>query len=616
MTNDIRNIAIIAHVDHGKTTLIDSMFKQSGVFRNNQTMTERLMDSNDLEKERGITILSKCTAITVHDENEQEVRLNIIDTPGHADFGGEVERVLSMSNGVLLLVDSAEGVMPQTKFVLSKALKANLKPIVVVNKIDKQDARANEVVDEIIELLITLDATDDQLNCPVLYASGRNGWCVCSLEKDPRDNLKPLFNTIIKTIKHPKYDYNAPFKMLVTMLDSDQFMGKMLIGKIYQGTIAVNTSIKAINLNGETIEQGRLTKLFRFEGIKKVPTEKAVAGDIIAVSGMEKASVSDTIADIKITTPLETKPIDPPTMSITIAVNDSPLAGQEGDKLTSRAIKDRLIKEAETNVAIKIEELDDKEAFKVSGRGELQLGVLIETMRREGYELSISRPKVLFKKDETTNQILEPVEEVIIDVDEEFSGSVIEKMNSRKGIMLDMKTTSQNKTRLSFIIPSRCLIGYHSEFLTDTRGTGVINKIFHGYKAHKGSMGYKRKGALISTEKGAVTAYSLNNIQERGKLFVRPQDVVYQGMVVGIHSRDSDLEVNPIKGKQLTNMRASGTDEMIKLSPPVLFSLEEMISFIEDDELVEVTPKGLRMRKKYLDPNERKRMSRSSKKDY
>lgn len=603
MKYNVCNVAIIAHVDHGKTTLIDSMFKQSGIFRDNQSVSERLMDSNDLEKERGITILAKCTSI-----KWKNTKLNIIDTPGHADFGGEVERVLSMADGVLLLVDSAEGVMPQTKFVLSKALASNLKPIVVINKIDKADARPQEVIDEIIELLIMLDANDEQLDCPVLYASGRDGWCVKNLN-DSRDSLGPLFETIIEHIKPPEYKYDEPFKMLVTLLDSDQFLGRMLIGKIYQGSAQIGMPIKAINLQKNVIEQGKLIKLYTFEGIKKISIENAMAGDIIAIAGMEQASVADTIAELSVEEPLKAQPIDPPTISITIGVNDSPLAGLEGAKVTSRAILARLLQEAETNVTIKVEEMPDKDAFQVSGRGELQLGVLIETMRREGYELSVSRPRVLFKKDDKGNT-LEPIERVIIDVDSEFSGIVIEKMNNRKGIMEDMRDKGHGKTRLSFLIPSRCLIGYHGEFLTDTKGTGIINKIFYGYEEYKGNMGYKRKGVLIATEQGEAISYALSGIQDRGKLFIKPQDMVYKGMIVGIHSRDNDLDVNVRKMKQLTNIRSAGADENIKLVPPVLLSLEEMIAFIEDDELVEITPKNIRMRKKYLDPSERKRMAK------
>ncbi len=601
--NNIRNLAIIAHVDHGKTTLIDSMFNQSGVFRENQHRAERAMDSNDLEKERGITILAKCTSIKLKD-----VQLNIVDTPGHADFGGEVERVLSMVDGVLLLVDAAEGPMPQTKFVLTKALSLGLNPIVVINKVDRSDARVDEVLDEIFDLFVALDANNDQLNFPIVYASGRSGWA--SMDSEVKgENLEPLFEVIKNYVPAPKVDRDAPFKMLATILDYDPYLGRMLTGKIYSGTAIANMPIKALNINGEQVEQGRLTKVFVFRGVEKIPVEKAEAGDIVAIAGLVKGSVSDTICALDAVEPIASTPIDPPTMSITITVNNSPFAGTEGSKVTSRVIGDRLFKEAESNVAIKVTEADTKDAFEVGGRGELQLGVLIETMRREGFELSVSRPRVLFQKDEN-GQLLEPIEEALVDVDEEFSGIVVEKLTLRKGEMMDMRPSGGGKIRLTFLIPSRGLIGYQGEFLTDTRGTGIMNRLFHGYGPYRGKIEGRRNGVLISMENGVTTAYALWNLEERGILFVNPQEKVYSGMIIGQHSRDNDLEVNPIRGKQLTNIRTTSKDEAIKLTPPRIMNLEQAISYIESDELVEITPKNIRIRKRYLDPNERKRQAR------
>lgn len=600
---DIRNLAIIAHVDHGKTTLIDSMFNQSGIFRENQQRTERAMDSNDLEKERGITILAKCTSI-----NLKDVRLNIVDTPGHADFGGEVERVLSMVDGVLLLVDAAEGPMPQTKFVLSKALSLGLNPIVVINKVDRSDARVNEVLDEIFDLFIALDANNDQLNFPVVYASGRSGWA--SLEQDVKgENLQPLFEIIKQYVPAPSVDKEAPFTMLATILDYDPYLGRILTGKIYSGIATANMPIKAININGDVLEQGRLTKLFVFRGVEKVAVDRAEAGDIIAIAGLVKGSVADTISALEASDPIEATPIDPPTMSITITVNNSPFAGTEGSKVTSRVIGERLLKEAESNVAIKVTEAETRDSFEVGGRGELQLGVLIETMRREGFELSVSRPRVLFQKDESGN-VLEPIEEAVVDVDEEFSGIVVEKLTLRKGDMQDMRPSGGGKIRLIFHIPSRGLIGYQGEFLTDTRGTGIMNRLFHGYGPYRGKIEGRRNGVLISMENGVTTAYALWNLEERGILFVNPQEKVYSGMIIGQHSRDNDLEVNPIKGKQLTNIRTTSKDEAIKLTPPKVMNLEQAIAYIEDDELVEITPKNIRLRKRFLDSNERKRNAR------
>ncbi len=605
---EIRNIAIIAHVDHGKTTMIDSLLQQSGTFRSNQAVDERVMDSNDLEKERGITILAKCTSIKWED-----IRINIVDTPGHADFGGEVERVLSMVDGVILLTDAAEGPMPQTKFVLSKALAQGLRPIVIINKVDRPDARCEEVVNEVFDLFCALDANEEQLDFPVMYASGRDGWCADSLEA-PRENLSPLLELIVKHVHKPDVDADAPFGMLVTMLEADPYLGRVLTGRIYSGTARVNMPIKAMSLDGSTVETGRLTKLQTFAGVNRVPVDMAVAGDIICIAGLQNASVADTICDIAVATPIKSTPIDPPTMAITLSVNDSPYAGTEGTKVTSRMIRDRLYAEAETNVAITVNETDGKDAYEVGGRGELQLGVLIETMRREGFELTVSRPRVLLKKDEETGQTLEPIEEVVIDVDDEYSGVVVEKVSTRKGVMVDMRPSGGGKTRIIFHAPSRGLIGYQSEFLTDTRGTGVMNRLYHTHEPYKGDIQGRRNGALISTDKGDAVAYAIFNLQDRGTMFIKPQDKVYAGMIVGEHSRDNDLEINVLKGKQLTNIRASGTDEAIRLVPPRVLTLEEMISYIEEDELVEVTPKSLRLRKRELDANERKKAMRSSKK--
>jgi GTP-binding protein len=601
---EIRNIAIIAHVDHGKTTLIDAMLGQSGTFHANKQVEARVMDSNDLEKERGITILAKCTAIGWRD-----TKINIIDTPGHADFGGEVERVLSMADSALLLVDSAEGPMPQTKFVLSKALALGLKPIVIINKIDRGDARADEVLDEVFDLFVALNASDEQLDFPVLYAVGRDGWCSDDISKKG-ENLHPLFDLILKHVTPPKFDENAPFAMLATLLDSNPFLGRMLTGRIYAGKAKAMMNYKAMDLEGKTIEQGRLTKIQVFSGVDRIPVEEAVAGDIVSIAGLEKASVADTLCDITVNAPIKSTPIDPPTMAITIAVNDSPLAGTEGSKVTSRMIRDRLFAESETNVAINVKESDNNDAFEVGGRGELQLGVLIETMRREGFELSVSRPRVLFKKDEQDN-ILEPIEEVIIDVDDAYSGSVVEKVSTRKGEMTDMRPSGGGKTRITFLAPSRGLIGYQSEFLTDTKGTGIINRIFHSYAPYKGELSFKRNGALIATDDGNAVAFALWNLQDRGTMFIKPGQKVYAGMVVGQNSKTGDLEVNVLKAKQLSNVRASGTDEAIRLTPAKELTLEDMITYVDDDELVEVTPKSLRLRKKYLDSNDRKRLGRS-----
>ena len=592
MPQELRNIAIIAHVDHGKTTLIDSIMKQSGMFRDNQSVSERLMDSGDLEKERGITILAKPTSI-----RWQDVRINIIDTPGHADFGGEVERVLHMADGVILLTDAAEGPMPQTKFVLGKALALGLRPIVIINKVDKPDSRAEEVVDEVFDLFVALDANEQQLEFPILYASGRDGWCVQELE-DERTSLEPLLNLILAHVPPPKQDLEAPFAMLATLLDSDQFLGRCLTGKVVQGTAKMNEQVRAIDLDGNVIEQGRLTKLMHFEGTNRVPVDRVEAGDIICIAGLTKTSVADTICSAEQKQPLQSTPIDPPTMSVTITVNDSPFAGQEGKKVTSTMIRQRLLAEAETNVAITFSESENKDSFEIGGRGELQLGVLIETMRREGFELTVSRPRVLYKLED--GQRLEPIEEVIIDVDSEYASTVIDSLNRRKAEMSDMREVGAGKTRLTFLAPSRGLIGFQSKFLTDTRGTGVINRLFNSYAAYKGDISGRRNGVLISNDTGQAVAYALFNLQDRGDMFVSHQTPVYQGMIVGEHNRDNDLEVNVLKGKKLTNVRASGTDDAVSLSPPRNLSLEDMMAYLNQDELLEVTPLTLRLRKQYL----------------
>ena len=604
MTQELRNIAIIAHVDHGKTTLIDSIMKQSGMFRDNQTVDERMMDSGDLEKERGITILAKPTSIMWRD-----IRINIIDTPGHADFGGEVERVLGMADGVILLTDAAEGPMPQTKFVLGKALAQGLRPIVIINKIDRGDARPEEVVDEVFDLFVALDANEQQLEFPILYASGRDGWCVRELE-DPRDNLHPLLDVILDHVPQPDVAHDAPFAMLATLLDSDPYLGRCLVGRVMQGQASVNDSVRGLNLDGQVVENGRLTKLLRFEGTSRVPVDKVMAGDIVCIAGLTKSSVSDTICVPEVTVPLRSTPIDPPTMSVNITVNDSPLAGREGKKVTSTVIRERLLAEAETNVAITFTESSNRDAFEIGGRGELQLGVLIETMRREGFEMTVSRPRVLYQQAEDGGR-LEPIEEVTIDVDEEYASAVVDSLNRRKGEMMDMRSAGAGKTRLLFLAPSRGLIGYQSRFLTQTRGTGVLNRIFHSFGPHKGPIESRRNGALISTDSGMAVAYALFNLQDRGQMFVGPQTAVYQGMIVGEHSRGNDLEINVLKGKQLTNVRASGSDDAVKLVPAVRMSLEEMMAYINEDELLEVTPTNLRLRKQYLCPHERKRAARA-----
>jgi GTP-binding protein len=603
---DIRNIAIIAHVDHGKTTLVDQLLRQSGAFRANQQVMERALDSNDLERERGITILAKCTSV-----QWEQTRINIVDTPGHADFGGEVERILSMVDGVLVLVDAAEGPMPQTKFVVSKALRQGLRPIVVVNKVDRPDARVHEVHDEIFDLFAALDATDEQLDFPTLYASGRAGWAVADLDA-PRENLRALFDLIVSHVRAPAADIDKPFAMLGTTLESDPYLGRVLTGRIHSGVARMNMPVKSITRDGKLIEQARLTKLLAFRGLERRPIDEAQAGDIIAIAGLAETTVADTICAPDVTEALPATPIDPPTLAMTFTVNDSPLAGREGSKVTSRMIIERLHREAEGNVAIRVRETDDKDAMEVAGRGELQLGVLIETMRREGYELAISRPRVLFKNDPATGQRLEPIEEVQIDLDEGFAGIVVEKLALRKAEMTDMRPSGGGKQRLTFLAPTRGLIGYQGEFLTDTRGTGIMSRLFHGYAPWKGTIDGRRNGVLVSTGGGAAVAYALWNLEERGPMFIVPGTPVYQGMIIGAHTRGNDLDVNPLKGKQLTNIRTTAKDEAVRLTPPILMTLEQAIAYIADDELVEVTPKSIRLRKRFLDPNERKRQARAA----
>ncbi|HZK91424.1 MAG TPA: translational GTPase TypA [Stellaceae bacterium] len=601
---DIRNIAIIAHVDHGKTTLVDQLLRQSGMFRANQQVADRALDSNELERERGITILAKCTSLTWGD-----VRINIVDTPGHADFGGEVERILSMVDGVLVLVDAAEGPMPQTKFVVAKALRRGLRPIVVINKVDRPDARAEAVHNEIFDLFALLEADEHQLDFPTLFASGRNGWAVAELGA-PRRDLAPLFDLIVAHVPPPRADPDAPFAMLATTLDYDPYVGRVLTGLIHSGVARINMPVKSLARDGRVIEQARLTKLLAYRGLERQPVEEARAGDIIAVAGLAETTVADTLCALEVTTALAADPIDPPTLAMTFSVNDSPLAGREGSKVTSRMIAERLYREAEGNVAIGVRESAQRDAVEVSGRGELQLGVLIETMRREGFELSISRPRVLFKTE--AGQRLEPVEEVFVDVDEEYAGIVVEKMSRRKAEMQDMRPSGGGKLRLTFLAPTRGLIGYHGEFLTDTRGSGVMSRIFHGYAPYKGPVEGRINGVLISTAGGAAVAYALWNLEERGAMFVTPGEAIYPGMVIGAHSRDNDLDVNPAKGKQLTNIRTTSKDEAVRLTPPIQMSLEEAIAYIADDELVEVTPKAIRLRKRLLDANDRKRASRTA----
>ena len=604
---DLRNIAIIAHVDHGKTTLVDELLKQSGAFRANQAVAERAMDSNDLERERGITILAKATSV-----EWKTTRINIVDTPGHADFGGEVERILSMVDGVVLLVDAAEGPMPQTKFVTAKALALGLRPIVVLNKVDKPDAEPDRALDECFDLFASLGANDDQLDFPHMYASGRAGWADHELD-GPRKDLSALFDLVVNHVYAPKQtaQIGNDFQMLATTLGNDPFVGRILTGRVESGSLKVGATIQALTRLGQKIEQFRVTRIQAFRGLAPQDIELAEAGDIVSLAGMSKATVSDTLCALAVDTPLHAQPIDPPTITVTFGINDSPLAGREGKKVQSRVIRERLLKEAESNVAIKISETPGGEAFEVAGRGELQMGVLIENMRREGFELSISRPQVLMREGENGKR-LEPIEEVTIDVDDEYSGTVIEKITgTRKGDLAEMNQTGNGKTRIIAHVPSRGLIGYYGEFLTDTRGTGVLNRVFHEWAPFRGTIPGRRAGVLISMENGASVAYALWNLEERGRMFIGAQAPIYQGMIIGEHSRDNDLEVNPLKGKKLTNVRASGTDDAVRLTTPIQMSLEEAIAYIDDDELVEVTPQSIRLRKRYLDPHERKRMSKT-----
>jgi GTP-binding protein len=601
---ELRNIAIIAHVDHGKTTLVDALLKQAGAFRDNQRVATQAMDSNDLERERGITILAKCTSIVW-----KNTRINIVDTPGHADFGGEVERILNMVDGAIVLCDASEGPLPQTKFVVSKALKQGLKPIVAINKIDRPDERHVEVLNEIFDLFAALEATDEQLDFPILYGSGRDGWMATD-PAGPRTDLAPLFDLIVSHVPAPTVT-EGPFRLLATTLEADPYLGRVLTGRITSGSIKPNQTIKALSRDGKLIETTRVTKVLAFRGLERTAVDEALAGDIVAIAGVTEATVADTLCDPSVETAIPAQPIDPPTLSMTFRINDGPLAGQEGDKVQSRVIRERLLKEAERNVAIRITENADKDSFDVAGRGELQLGILIENMRREGFELTVSRPRVVFRTDEATGEKLEPIEEVIVDVDEGFSGVVVQKLSERKGQLNDMRPSGGGRQRLVFHVPTRGLIGYQSELLSDTRGTAVLNRLFHGYAPFKGEVQGRRTGVMISNGDGESVAYALFNLEERGPLMIDPQTRVYEGMIVGEHARDNDLDVNVLKGKKLTNVRASGKDDNVTLTPPLRMSLEKAMAYITDEELVEVTPKTIRLRKRWLDPHVRKKMERA-----
>ena len=599
----LRNIAIIAHVDHGKTTLVDRLLQQAGTFRSNEKVAERAMDSNDLERERGITILAKATSILWND-----IRINIVDTPGHADFGGEVERILNMVDGVIVLVDAAEGPLPQTKFVVSKALKKGLRPIVAINKVDRQDARASVVASEVFDLFAALDATEEQLDFPILYGSAKEGWMATSLE-GPKDSMTPLFELVVKHVPASTYE-PGEFKMLATILEANPYLGRILTGRITSGTVKPNQVVKVLSREGKVLENGRITKVLAFRGLERQPVEEASAGDIVAIAGLQLANVADTICHPEVMTPIPAQPIDPPTLAMTFRVNDSPLAGTEGDKVTSRMIRDRLFREAEGNIALKISESTGKDSYEVAGRGELQLGILIETMRREGFELSVARPKVVLSKNETTGEMMEPIEEVVIDVDEEHSGIVVQKLSERRGDMMDMRPSGGNRLRLVFHVPTRGLLGYQNELLTDTRGTAVLNRIFHEYAPYKGDIPGRRNGVLISNDQGEAVAYALWNLEDRGPMMIEPGWKVYRGMIVGEHTRDNDLEVNVLKGKKLTNIRTQSKDEAVRLTPPIRMTLEKALAYIGEDELVEITPKSIRLRKVMLDPNDRKREER------
>ncbi|MDW8399072.1 MAG: translational GTPase TypA [Acetobacteraceae bacterium] len=601
---DLRNVAIIAHVDHGKTTLVDNLLKQAGAFRAGQQVAERALDRNELERERGITILAKCTAV-----EWQGVKINIVDTPGHADFGGEVERILSMVDGAIVLVDAAEGVLPQTKFVLAKALARGIRPMVVVNKVDRADARPDEVLTEMFDLFAALGATEEQLDFPMLYASGRQGWADATLD-GPRQDLSALFDLILRHVPPPARDEAAPFAMNAAILEADPFLGRILTGRIQQGVARVNMPVKVLRQDGSVAETGRLTKLLAFRGLERVAVEQARAGDIIAIAGLENGTIPDTICAPEVSAPLPAIPVDPPTLAMTFRINDGPLAGREGKKVTGRQIRERLLREAEGNIAIRVRESGETDAFEVAGRGELQLGVLIETMRREGFELTIGRPRVLTRENPETGEREEPYEECLVDVDEEYAGVVVQKLSLRKGQLQEMRPSGAGKQRLAFLIPSRGLIGYHGEFLTDTRGSGIMNRLFRGYGPWAGPIEGRRNGSLISNVDGETTQYALFSLQERGALFVGPGERVYAGMIVGENARDEDLEVNPVKEKKLTNIRAAGKDDALLLIPPRRLTLEQAIAWIDDDELVEVTPSAVRLRKRHLDPHERKRAER------
>ncbi len=597
---NLRNIAIIAHVDHGKTTLVDKLLQQSGTYRENQRQVERAMDSNDIERERGITILAKCTSVHWGD-----TQINIVDTPGHADFGGEVERILSMVDGVIVLVDAAEGPMPQTKFVVGKALKLGLKPIVAINKVDRPDARVTEVLNEVFDLFAALDATDEQLDFPILYGSGKHGWMGTTPDASHDDGMKPLFELVIKHVAPPVVE-EGPFRLLGTILEANPYLGRIITGRIASGSVKPNQNVKVLSRDGKTVETGRISKILAFRGLERQPVELAEAGDIVAIAGLSKGTVADTFCDPTVETPIQAQPIDPPTVSMSFIVNNSPLAGTEGDKVTSRLIRDRLLREAEGNVALRVVEAADKDSMEVSGRGELQLAILIENMRREGFELSVSRPRVVLTKDEN-GQLLEPVEEVVIDVDEEFSGVVVQKMSERKAELIEMRPSGGNRLRLVFYAPTRGLIGYQGELMTDTKGTAIMNRLFHNYLPYKGEIQGRRNGVLISNDQGEAVAYAMFKLEDRGPMMIEPGWRVYRGMIVGEHTRENDLEINVLKGKQLTNIRTTSKDEAVRLTPPIKMTLEKALSYIEDDELVEITPKSIRLRKRHLDPNERKR---------
>ncbi|CAN5159832.1 translational GTPase TypA [soil metagenome] len=601
----LRNVAIIAHVDHGKTTLVDRLLQQAGSFRENQRVAERVMDSNDLERERGITILAKATSILW-----RETRINIVDTPGHADFGGEVERILSMVDSAIVLVDAAEGPLPQTKFVVGKALKIGLKPIVLINKVDRPDARPLVVVNEVFDLFSALDASEDQLDFPIIYGSAKQGWMAASPEGPKDQGMTPLFELILRHVPEPTIE-PGPFRMLGTLLEANPYLGRLITGRIFSSSVRANQPVKVLDRTGKTIETGRVSKILAFRGIERTPIDIAEAGDIVAIAGLPQFNVADTLCVPEVTEPLQAQPIDPPTLSMTFLVNQSPLAGTEGDKVQSRVIRERLLREAAGNVALRVDQAPNSDAYVVSGRGELQLAILIETMRREGFEVGVSRPKVVFRHDEKTGKMQEPIEEVVIDVDEEHSGIVIDKLSQRKAEMVEMRPSGGGRLRLVFRAPTRGLIGYQGELLTDTRGTAVMNRVFHSYADFRGDIAGRRNGVLIANDSGEAVAYAMWKLEDRGPMMIEPGAKVYRGMIVGEHTRDNDLEINVMKGKQLTNIRAANKDEAVRLTPPIRMTLEKALAYIEDDELVEVTPKAIRLRKRILDPNDRKRSERA-----